>query len=370
MAEKKERQSNFELLRIIAMLMIITLHATIDEKGGFLSELPKFALSSIAINSLRTLSYCCTNLYVLISGYFLVNAKFRFKKILTLWMTVIFYSLFLYAVSVLIGWNDFSFGQLLLNCLPIITRKYWFASTYLLLMLVFPILNKAILSMTKGELKAAIIALTFLFCVWDRLPFTEIMLDVYGGSSLVWFVTLYFYAAYYRLYGFPKMRKFVLLLLYFLSALTMLATYYFYPVQLSGNPAQLLKLFAQAYSYNSPFVLIMSLSLFIIFAKTEIRSAFINNLILSISPLTFGVYLIHENDSIIKYWSEILQTQKYRTSGFAVLYMIFCVIVIFAVCSIIELIRRKTVGRIEKSKLIVNFSNKVESLFIKLFKLS
>ena len=75
---KAKRQSNFELLRIISMILIIAHHYAIH--GGF--ELSKQAFSA-QLFFLQVLSYggkLGVNLFVLISGYFLVTSRCKLKK--------------------------------------------------------------------------------------------------------------------------------------------------------------------------------------------------------------------------------------------------------------------------------------------------
>ena len=87
----KTRQSNMELLRVVAMLMIITLHYL--DKG---KVLPEFAAMSTTNHYIAWLleAFCfvAVNIYVLISGYFLTTSKFTFKKLAVLWGRILFYS--------------------------------------------------------------------------------------------------------------------------------------------------------------------------------------------------------------------------------------------------------------------------------------
>lgn len=87
---KAKRQSNFELLRIISMILIIAHHYAIH--GGF--ELSKQAFSA-QLFFLQVLSYggkLGVNLFVLISGYFLVTSRCKLKKAVNLWMKVTVFS--------------------------------------------------------------------------------------------------------------------------------------------------------------------------------------------------------------------------------------------------------------------------------------
>ena len=86
----KRRNATVELLRIVAMIMIICLHGL--DKGGLLkiyvgsgksAYLGSWLLESLAIVGL--------NLYVLITGYFMCKSNITFKKFLKLLLEIYFY---------------------------------------------------------------------------------------------------------------------------------------------------------------------------------------------------------------------------------------------------------------------------------------
>lgn len=73
-----KRQANFELLRVVAMFMIISLHYLV--KGGAAVPFP-FAAGENPVGVLAWLieAFCivAVNCYVLISGYFLVESAWK-----------------------------------------------------------------------------------------------------------------------------------------------------------------------------------------------------------------------------------------------------------------------------------------------------
>lgn len=73
MTARKERQINYELLRIIAMLMIVSLHYL--SKGGLLGDPSRAKMSATGYAAWLLEAFClvAVNVYVLISGYFGVD---------------------------------------------------------------------------------------------------------------------------------------------------------------------------------------------------------------------------------------------------------------------------------------------------------
>ena len=88
----KARQANIELLRIIAMLMVVTLHYLIKGQAAISLE-QDTGILNLLLWFLKAMCIVTINVYVLISGYFLVEAKWKLSRLLTLWLQVMFYSL-------------------------------------------------------------------------------------------------------------------------------------------------------------------------------------------------------------------------------------------------------------------------------------
>ena len=89
-----ERKSNFELLRIIAMFMIIFHHISVHSNFNNLTTTNLLYLKFIQIGG-----KIGVNIFVLISGYFLINTeRIKINKIFKLWGQMLFYSLLIYIV--------------------------------------------------------------------------------------------------------------------------------------------------------------------------------------------------------------------------------------------------------------------------------
>ena len=127
------RQSNMELLRIVAMYMIVVYHTVYYVFYNYRGESPIFA-------SLMTILHIGVPLFVLISGYF--GIKPSIKGGLKLYLILLFYNLSLYGVRVAYGDVVFSCRELLKLCFPFsIGGRWWFFKIYLMLYLFSPILN-------------------------------------------------------------------------------------------------------------------------------------------------------------------------------------------------------------------------------------
>ena len=75
---KKTRQSNVELLRLLAMFMVLLLHAVQSfqwPRGGFLMSQPR--LVHLGFSFVEMISVVAVNVFVLISGWFGIRPTTR-----------------------------------------------------------------------------------------------------------------------------------------------------------------------------------------------------------------------------------------------------------------------------------------------------
>ena len=94
--KKKERQSGIELLRIIAMLQIIYLHVC-DHGGMYNASASAGDLDGFLVAFVWSFCRAPVDVFIMITGYFMITAKFDIKKTVkragTTYGAMIFYSI-------------------------------------------------------------------------------------------------------------------------------------------------------------------------------------------------------------------------------------------------------------------------------------
>ena len=339
---KSKRNSNIELLRVISMLMIVTLHYLYN--GGVLDKLI-FGQNNYFVSWLiESFCYVSVNCYVLISGYFLSTAKeIKISKIIETVIEVVFYSVGIYIVFCVIGIESFSVSTLVTGYLfPIIHGEYWFATVYIVLFLITPFLNKMLQNLEKNEHKRLLLILCMAFSVIPSVFFfSGESLGVSSGYSLIWFLFLYFLAAYIRKY--PVEIKKIWLVVVFLGA--SLLNFIVKVVQQMILHKELINL----YKYSSITVLVASLALFMLFIQMKPRY---NRIWQLIGSCTFGVFLIHTQyvfrDKVL--WDMIVKPTEYCNGSALtfILHMAISVSAIFVICCMIDLIRQLVFSSIKQ----------------------
>lgn len=328
--QNKARQSNFELLRILAMVAIIANHFSLH--SGFAFAPDDLSLQRFYVQLLQLGGKVGVNLFVMISGYFLINAtSIKLSKILKLWGQVIFYSVTVFAALWLTGNADLSLKQLVKHAMPITFEIWWFASVYFVLYLVSPYINRLAASLT-GRQYVGMLAL-FTLC-WSVIP--TLSTKDFQGNGLIWFGYLYLIGGFLRRYGHrislrPGMSLLLgggVLLLTFLSAVVF---------DLLGTKWSVFASHATYFfSDRKVPVVLASVLIFYGFSRLDIgcRPA-INR----ISGAMFGVYLIHDHLIMRNVlWQDILSGTT--APGLLVVpYSLLCIGLVFVVCTAIDLLR-------------------------------
>ena len=346
---KKERTPSLDLLRIISMLMVICNHL-ISWSGILPDEAYAMTPMWLAKEVFFVFLQPAVNCFVLISGYFLCTARFKLKKLVSLWVQTLFYSIGIYLLVCLsCDGIPFSFSVFLKRCLPVTTTHYWFITAYILMYILFPFMNTLIHAMDKSKHLMCCLVLFGVFSVAANLMYISDFSGVYGGYSFIWFCVIYIAAAYIRLYVparvkhqkwmFPLSGVLCLAICAEKFLAHLITPYIFGSLVLDGF----------FYSYNSILAVPCALTLFQGFRGLTIRSPRAIKVIGLFAPLTLAAYLIHGNMSFSQILLDAVNVSAHCGSFVLFPYLILCTICIFLVSSGIEWIRQWLFGVLQIS---------------------
>ena len=180
-----------------------------------------------------------------------------------------------------------------------------------------------------------------LVILWCIIPtFTS---QQYQGNSLLWFVTLYAIAGYARIYGFNS--KFTSKHYFGFWGVFSILTYATSVIfTIMGSRWNIFSTHATYfYGQEKLSTLLISLSLFMAFATLKMNY---HKWINVIASATFGVYLIHDNGIVRPFlWMEVFKNAQYQDSMMLIPYSIVIVIMVYIVCTMIDLLRQKIFER-------------------------
>lgn len=312
MSEKK-RMANLELLRCVAMMMVVVLHYL--GKGGLLPDLTGKSLGSAGMAAWLMESFCivAVNVYMFISGYFLCTSHFKLSRLITLWLQLWLYSVTFGILGVLTGVvteTTVDTHYFLTLFFPVSMGHYWFMTAYIFLYLLLPFAGTAVREMTKQQMQLAVVILLLIFCVLKSvLPF-RLEMDAKGYDCL-WYLCVFMAAAYIRRFGLPLLEKkgrglllyIVCGLLAFGGTLTLREVYL--------RTGRLGRIVDICLEYNHIFAFLAALGLFMAFCRLRVNKK-ISGVINKIAPYTLGVYLLHENLGLRYAWQNWLGAEKVR----------------------------------------------------------
>lgn len=346
---KKYRNSNIEILRIISILFIVISHYTVH--NGISNASLDFGINRYLLE-IMTLGNIGTVLFVLITGYYMVNSKkIKLSKLINLWLQIWMYSFVIYTILCFTGQTDFSIKSLIKCLLPIAFDQYWFATVYVILYIFHPFLNRLIENLNRKEHLLLIVIGISIFSILHTVTTGD-----FYGNELIQFFLFYCIGAYFGKYNnsiFKSNRlNFILI---FLCSLIMLFSVFAFDIigikiaVFSNHNTFLL-------NRTSPFVILFSICLFNVFIN---KKEFNNSLINIVASGVFGIYLISDNRYMRSLlWNDIFLNSNYVSSNFLILHTIFSVCSTFIVCCLIDLIRIYTIDKIYKKY----FSKKIDLL--------
>lgn len=334
---KKERSSNLELYRIIVMLLIVAHHYVVN------SGLNKVALEDpMSVNSLYYTIFGAwgkvgINCFVLITGYFMCKSEITLRKFLKLFLWVMTYHILITGVFTAFGYHPEGLFKMWFSVIPMLNITDGFTSCFLVFYLCIPFLNILIRNLNQKQHMWLIVLMLFIYTLHGSVPKMSVNMNYVS-----WFSVIYFIAAYLRIY--PTRRDkdtnfwgLLTLISWTLSVGSIIA----FRWASSKIGMSNMSYFWVADS-NAILAVTNSVTSFMWFRNLKIKNS---KLINTIAASSFAVLLIHANSNTMRQWLwyDTIDCVGHYDASFYWLYAIGCVLAIYAVCTIIDIIRIKTI---------------------------
>lgn len=320
-----------ELLRILAMFLVLVVHADYFSLGHpFYDDVSVHPVSSFFRIWTEALSLVCVNVFVLISGYF--GIRIHLKGVCALLFQVVFLMFGVYLLFVGMGWTPFSLKGLIMSLIP--TRGGWFVGAYLGLLLFSPILNSFVEHTTRRQLGGyllAFYAVAFSFSWFHN----ELTMFVNGYSSVA-FIGLYLLGRYVRLYPgwLTSWNKWKYLTVYLLLATV--STLVMYAAVLTGSMRMESIVSTLFTSYIAPQTVAGSLCLLLLFTKYRFQSLSVNR----VAASAFAVYIIHCHTLVIPFFQAAVRWMSVEWGTFCFIGGVAAfLIMVFAGCVLADQLR-------------------------------
>lgn len=285
----KNRLSGIELLRIIAMVMIVAHHFALHTPWG--TNAP--ASTEYIINILASFGKTGVAIFFMITGYFLATQKkYNISKIWNIVCPTWFYSLTIFAIMVVIGLYGAKIAYPLndgetQSFFPLLSGKYWFIGQYVIVFLLSPFLKKGLDAINeKGLTKLALL----LFSINTVIKVLRVILNVGTTSMFVIPEGLYFVVMGYILY---KLKPYISNKIACIAASIGTLGLLLWPLIIHPiiNIARIKLPSDFFWSSDSILTILLATGAIVIFSNFTFQSKAINYT----AGLTLGIYLIHDN---------------------------------------------------------------------------
>ena len=342
-----KRNSSIELLRIVAMFLIMQYHFVIH--GGI-----SVGLDNLGVNAFTAKMMCMggkigVNIFIIISSWFFVESSFTYEqvwaRIKKVYIPVWTYSVLIYVAYVIRTQAVFNIYSFIKVLFPFSFSSNWYASAYIIFLFFIPALKIIVNNISKSEHRT--ICIVSLLC-WSIIPTmqgTVIVTALNHASNIVWFSTCFLTVAYIKKYFVYEKKSLIVL-----GGVMCLACYAVFAlsIYLADYRGIFLNLAKADYStylmqINYIPVIVCSFALFFAFYNTYFYSKSINK----VARLIFGVYLIHDNDYINNLiWEKACRSNSIFLENHFYLKALFRIAIVFLCCCVIDAVREYVSSKI------------------------
>lgn len=309
-----ERNSAFELLRLIAQYMIVVYHVILfcylQNEASLTPEIHKAICIPLHIGVI---------LYVLISGYF--GIRFSLKGVVKIIANLFLYG-FVFAVIGHFCLGD-HFGPS--KFFFISNSPFWFVNVYLMLYMIAPLLNVVISRLSKNN------RLLLLLLLWASgyvglLGFDD---SLHAGKNLLNFILVYLIGNTLSIYKeyLNAVPIWKIIMAYIVVNVLSISIY----LLAVGSSIEELN-YDIAFRYNSPLLILNAVIFFIPFMRMKFHSKAVNYL----AGSCFAIYLIHSSNLFLRHpirWSAI-EIQSFTSNIWASMGLVMLLAIVICLIAI------------------------------------
>lgn len=357
---KKKRNSNLEFLRIISMFLIVLGHFTWQTRWNF--NVADSVMHVGMVHSLWIGGKLGVNIFVLISGYFLVNSRFKLKSFISVWFTSYVYAWIIFILYSLIVERSISL-KLLVKTIFMGSSGYlnWFVTAYLIMYAFHPFINKLIRTLSSKEFITFLGLGIIVFSLFETV-FRNPSIGTTGDDA-IWIILVYCVGAFIKLNE-EKLKMISntrLVSTGIISILLSMASIFALDyVNLLKHISTSNYFYGKFVGGTSPLQLLTAITIFLIFIKMQPHHSKTINMV---AKTTFAIYLIHANTIIVDWlWNDIVRGQRFENTPLVFGYAFIVAVTIFVSCAVIEFLREKIFGNIN-NLIVSKLTNKLELIY-------
>lgn len=329
------RNSNIELLRILAMFMVLMHHFIVHNAFDISQLKPSFGKFFFYF-VMSGGGKAAVVIFFAISVWFLLDGDISFKSCLKrVWLLereMLFWSILLLIFTFVFDRQDFGLKLLAKSFLPLSMGMWWYATSYSILLILMPFIVVGLKALGKPSHLCLSALIIIFYGFVGLIPGSRFVLGEPVNDGFVGFVFLLIVISFHKWYINYFSRKVAIafmcigLIAIFVNAALCLAMPSFGPFGF----------LYMADNWKLPVVM-FSYGTFLIFKDIYFYSPIINK----IARSSFAVYLITEYQSFRTIlWTRLFPIDRLYAATFDLIKIILFLIVIYAICTVLDGIRQ------------------------------
>lgn len=326
------RNSSIELLRIIAMFMIL-MHHFIVHNGYDVLKLPLgperifFQLVMAGGGKVGVV------IFFSISAWFFLDKeqtiKSNLKRVWIMERELLFWSLILLAFYLIFDRADLGMKNLVKSFAPLTMNVWWYATAYAIFLALLPFLSKGLKALGR-EYHLALA--TTVLAIWGLTSFIPKTLGDSALTGVFGFIYLFILISAYKWYMKPLSTKRTWLTISIGLGFFLLYTCASIALSLLGHNMGIFI----ARDWKLP-VIMVGFGMFLLFDRVTFHSRIINR----IAQSAFSVYLITDYAASEKLlWIRLFNLQNLYQQPWAILLILGILLAIYAICTLLDFIRQ------------------------------
>lgn len=321
------RNVGIDVAKILSMILITCIHY-LAYTGGWEDKEQISEINYVFLVGLNTLTKMATNMFVIITGYFMIDKIAKPSKLFKLWGEVLFTSILVLLFCCLV-WKNIRLVAVVRCIFPYLTVHYWFFISYSLLYVLIPAINFVLAKLEENNTIFRKLVLFFGWILTVFMPINPFPLGesfVGGVRGIVWFIYLYIVGAYIKHHQLMISRKVwgSIGLLCFICLFVLK----YYNITFPG------RIYIDVDNSLLPFL--MTLSAFMVVKDLKFNSDKGVKYIGEMAQCSFFVYIIQENDAFRgNYWT-LFNVERYLDSGCMFIQFIIAILLLWPIAWLIN----------------------------------
>lgn len=364
MKGERERALNYDILRILAMLMIVCFHYCIHGNGEQIFS-ASFSIQQVISYTFGSWGLVGVTCFFMISAWFMQNREtISISKWLNLYVKVVIVFLMCLLIAKSLGEN-ITARTLLEAILSPLNSSYWYVTAYMVMMLFVPCLN-LIIRCCKDRNLLTITAISCFIC-FILTPIFNFVGGKTGTSTVFLAISLYLVTACIKKKLVQNKVNTTKLLLAFLLVVSVESG-----LSLFASVTGMVKISSHIYDLvdiYGPIPVILGIMTFTWFSEQNIQIGkvqYIGGGIQKIAKHTFSIYLLHENPHF-RYviWDKVfrIDSMYYTPAWKYLLHMCLIVALIYVTGIIMDIIVSVICDYFCKLKSITNICRIADNYF-------